>query len=215
MVHLFAEKWYKHRWIPHAKILSFGGGLALSYVFIDLLPKLAKGDLIVQNAIPYLERHVYVLALIGFLLFYLVDQGESHLRKRESFRLSLGAYTLFNFSVGYAVVDKNNPEVKPLLLFTIALALHYLVIDYGLNKEHGRLYREKGKWILIAALYLGWLVGAFFTLPQAAIALVSAFIGGGVIMNVMRHELPATRPNSSKTFVTASILYTLILLAIG
>lgn len=215
LVHLFAEKMYKFDRPWHAKILSFGGGISIAYVFIDILPKLAKSDILVKTTLPFLEEHVYILALAGFLLFYLVDQGEKCERKQDVKWLTLGLYTLFNLSVGYAVVDKDNPEVEPLLLFTIALALHYFVIDYHLTKAHGTFYREKGKWIVIGALYAGWLLGLIYTLPATAIALASAFIGGGVIMNVMRHELPAKTPHSVYTFLTGAILYTIILLVIG
>jgi hypothetical protein len=215
LVHLLSQKLFKLTPKAHASILSLGGGLAISYVFIDLFPKLAIGDLVVQNTLPYLARHVYVLALIGFLLFYIVDKGESILNKKESFWLSLSSYALFNFFVGYAVTDKDNPEVRPLILFTIALALHYFAIDYSLCKAHEKVYNAIGKWILIASLYFGWFLGTVVTLPAALVALVSAFIGGGVIMNVIRHELPGNTPHTMRTFIAASVLYTIILLAIG
>lgn len=217
LVHLWAEKARKLDMISHGRLLSAGGGIAIAYVFVDLLPKLSQSDLIVTKALdgifPYFEKHVYVLALLGFLLFFFINQSTSIWKKKTSFWCSLASYSLFNFLVGYAVVDKDNPEVQPLVLFTIAIGLHYFVNDYSLSESYGKMYRQTGKWILIASLYLGWLAGIWFILPEAGVALVSAFIGGGVIMNVTRHELPQENPHSLGAFLLATAFYTVILLS--
>lgn len=219
LVHLCAGLTRKLDFITHGKLLSSGGGVAIAYVFIDLLPKLGESDHLVRKALsgifPYFEKHVYVLALVGFLLFFVVDRSKNVLKGSASFWLSLLSYALFNFLVGYAVVDRNDPEVQPLILFTFALALHYFVNDYTLTKEHGDEYFKYGRWLLVLSLFLGWFIGLWITLPQPAVALVSAFIGGGVIMNVTRHELPQDNPNSSGAFLLSAFCYTIVLLTIG
>lgn len=219
-VHLWAEKTRAWGFASHSRFLSAGSGVAIAYVFIDLLPKLSKNDALVKQALwtvlPYFERHVYVMALLGFLLFFTVDQTQGSWRKETPyFWLSLSSYALFNFLMGYAVVDKDNPEVRPLALFTIAISLHYFMNDFSLNKAHGDQYRYFGKWILIVFLFLGWLTGLLFTLSQTGVALMSAFIGGGVIMNVTRHELSEDVPHSLRAFLLASVAYTFILLTLG
>ena len=219
LVHLFAEKTRRLDRLTHGRFLSAGGGVAIAYVFVDLLPKLAKSDLVVSQALqgvfPYFERHVYVCALLGFLLFFVVGQSRSLFGRKESFWLSLASYAFFNFLVGYAVVDKDDPEVQPLVLFTFAMALHYFSNDFTLSQEHGKEYGKTGKWILIGSLFLGWLVGVWITLSATAVALISAFIAGGVIMNVTRHELPKENPHSLGSFLVFAALYTIILLGIG
>lgn len=219
-VHLIAENTRRLDFNSHSRFLSTGSGVAIAYVFIDLLPKLSKNDTVVKEALgdifPYFEHHVYVMALLGFLLFFVVDRSQELVKKQSTyFYLSLGSYALFNFLVGYAVVDKDNPEVQPLVLFTFAMALHYFMNDYSLSEAHGEEYTHLGKWILIAFLFLGWLVGIWIELSPTAVALVSAFIGGGVIMNVTRHELPEENPHSLGAFLFATAAYTVILLAIG
>lgn len=219
LVHLFAEKTKGLKKQSQGRFLSFGGGIAISYVFVELLPKLAKSDLLVRKALegvfPYFERHVYIMALVGFLLFFMVGQSRSFMKGKAQFWLSLLSYALFNFLVGYAVVDKDDPDVRPLEFFTFAMALHYFSNDFSLEKEHGKEYSKFGKWILIISLFLGWLAGVWITLSETAVALVSAFIAGGVIMNVTRHELPKDNPNSLGAFFLSATLYTIILLTIG
>lgn len=219
-VHLFAHKAQKLSLAWKRRFLSIGSGIAIAYVFIDLLPKLSKYEPIVTSAVrhffPYFERHVYAMALIGFLLFFSLDRSKDMLAGAKAYWfLSLASYALFNLFIGYAVVDVDNPEVKPLLLFSLAIALHYFVNDYSLTQSLGDQYDHVAKWILVSSLILGWLLGYFYTLPAAAVGLVSAFIGGGVIMNVTRHELPSDKPNSLSAFLIAAALYSLTLLMIG
>lgn len=202
-----------------SRFLSAGGGVAIAYVFVDLLPKLGASDAIVKDwamgVFPYFERHVYVMALAGFLLFFIVDRLPSYVKSGRTLWLSIASYALFNFLVGYSVVDKDDPEVQPLALFTFAMALHYFTNDYALSKAHGQEYGHLGKWILVFSLYAGWFVGIYYVLHPVAIALLSAFIGGGVIMNVTRHELPEGNPNSLGAFLVACLLYTAVLLSLG
>lgn len=216
--HLLGEKAKKLDSITHGRLLSFGGGVAISYVFIELLPKLASADFLVKKALegvfPYFERHVYLMALFGFLLFFVVDRSQSALKRKESFWLSLFSYSLFNFLVGYAVVDKNDPDVQPLILFTFAMGLHFLMNDFSMNIAHKTEYEHVGRFLLIAALFLGWVTGVYITLSQTAISLVVAFIAGGVIMNVTRHELPKQNPKTIGAFLLGAVLYTSLLLAI-
>jgi hypothetical protein len=215
---MWAEKVRNLGILSQGRFLSFGGGVAIAYVFIDLLPKLGKSNILVQRVLlgvfPYFERHVFVMALLGFLLFFFVDRSSSEVLKEKKCTLSICSYALFNFLVGYAVVNKDNPEVQPLVLFTIAIALHYFTNDYSLCEVYGETYRKEGRWVLIASLFLGWFTGLTMHLSETAVALVSAFIGGGVIMNVTRHELPEENPNSVGAFLFAALIYAGVLLGI-
>lgn len=218
-VHFFAGRMQFVNTLLHGRFLSVGGGIAIAYVFVDLLPNLSESDKIIQQLLegifPYFERHVYVLALCGFLLFFLTSRSKTFMWENTARWLSLGSYALFNFLIGYAVAFKDDPSIQPLALFTFAMALHYFTNDYALIKEDAIAFRNYGKWILIVSLILGWVTGNLFVISDAAIALVNAFIAGGVILNVTRHELPADNPNSTSSFLLGSFFYTAILLAIG
>ena len=73
LVHLWAEKVRSFGMLSQGRFLSLGGGVAIAYVFVDLLPKLGKSNMLVERVLagifPYFERHVFVMALLGFLLF--------------------------------------------------------------------------------------------------------------------------------------------------
>ena len=64
-----SESIHPRRW------LSFGAGVAVAYVFAELLPELAEYQerfiaATAQQALLFAERRVFLAALIGFVLYY-------------------------------------------------------------------------------------------------------------------------------------------------
>jgi zinc transporter ZupT len=52
------------------------------------------------------------------------------------------------------------------------------------------LYRQVGRWILAAAILVGWALGSGIPLSEEAIAVLFAFLAGGLVLNVLKEELP-------------------------
>lgn len=216
-IHLFANQAYALGWVWHLRFLSFASGVSFAYVFIDLLPTLEKGAPILKQVIdpviPYLDRHSYLIALLGLLFFYgLQGPAEKSIR---TFWASMGGYFLFNFFIGASLSDVNNPDIQPLLLFAVAIGLHYFVHDHNLREDHVDLYDHYGRWFLSLALILGWLTGFFIKIPEAIINLVVAFIAGGVLLNVMRYELPKREKGTYIYFLSGALIYAAILLQLN
>lgn len=222
VIHLFANRMYMLGWVWHGRFLSLAGGISFAYVFVSLLPEIAEGqqslEAAFQGFFPYLERHVYVIALLGFLFFYGL-QSIPPSKDPKSFDLpfwvSMGGYTLFNLLIGSAVADPNNPDVKPLFLFSFAMGLHYFVNDHNLREKHKEDYDAKGRFVLTGAIILGWLIGTVLKIPEALIALLVSFAAGGVMLNVMRYELPQKGQGGILYFNLGAILYTALLLGVG
>lgn len=72
-------------------------------------------------------------------------------------------------------------------------------------------YHELGRWLIVSALGVGWLVGKLTEISDAALGLLIAFLAGGVIRNVMKEELPEERRSSFTAFAAAALGYTVIL----
>ncbi len=60
-------------------------------------------------------------------------------------------------------------------------------------------------------MLVGWAVGVATDVPERAIALVLAFVAGGVILNVLKEELPAEREARFAPFVAGAVLFTVLL----
>lgn len=217
-IHLFANRTEILGWIWKKNFLSFAAGISFAYVFVDLLPELEKGLPVLKRSfgdlLPYLDRHTYVIALLGVLFYYGLHTSSTGTSDRN-FWVSLGGYSLFNFFVGASLSDSNNPEIQPLFLFTIAMGMHYFISDHNANEENFTLYNRKGRWILVLALFLGYIVGYLTSIPDTIVAIAVSFISGGVLLNVLRYELPKREQVGYYFFLTGSLIFTLIILTLS
>jgi hypothetical protein len=221
-IHIFAGRIQFTGNIWHTRFLSMAGGVAVAYVFVELMPRLGVSQTTLQaisaDIVPLKERHVYIVAFLGFLFFYGISRMPSKTAKNGNFQFSLNmiSYVLLNFLVGYEIVDMNDPFIQPLYLFTFALGLHYFITDYSLRQKHPGVYDRLGRFILAIALSFGFIAGLLTELPKTSIIYGVAFVAGGVILNVLSHELPADEKRTSfPGFALGGILYSIVLVYQG
>jgi zinc transporter ZupT len=230
LVHLFADRLRFLDGIPRSRWLSLGGGISVAYVFVHLFPELQEAQRNIDQAagaIAYVEHHAYLLALLGLVVFYGLERAVKLSREprrgqsAESddspvpagvFWLHLGSFAVYNALIGYLLVHREEQDVRGLLLFSVAMALHFLVNDYGLREDHRASYRELGRWLLAAAVLMGWLVGLSTEISEQATGALFAFLAGGVVLNVLKEELPEERRSRFSAFASGVAVYTLLLL---
>ena len=87
-----------------------------------------------------------------------------------------------------------------------------MVNDFGLREDHKGAYDRAGRWVLAAAVLAGWAVGLLFDVSEAALAVLFAFLAGGVVVNVPREQLPEERESRFRAFVVGADLYAAVLL---
>jgi hypothetical protein len=92
------------------------------------------------------------------------------------------------------------------------MALHFLVTDFGLRKEFKNTYHSIGRWLLCAAIILGGLVGYLFEIPEVATSALVAILADGVILNVLKEELPEERRSRFNPFLVGAAVYAALLL---
>jgi hypothetical protein len=131
---------------------------------------------------------------------------------RGTFWLHLGSFALYNVLVGYLLLHREEAELRGLAVYAVAMALHFVVNDQGLREHHGRDYDGEGRWILAASPLLGWALGLVASVPPLAVASLFAFLAGGVVLNVLKEELPEDRESRFWAFALGSGLYAAILL---
>ncbi|MDP2262164.1 MAG: hypothetical protein Q8K24_03300 [Hydrogenophaga sp.] len=247
MVHLGVSGLHRLSARPRRYALSLGGGTAVAYVFLHLLPELQQHQGEVEEAtdavLGWLDRHVYLLALLGLTLFYGLERlalrarrgrsGESDADNDDAddaddsaadteetdqqtggatFWLSMSGFTIYNALIGYLLVEQAARGLGPLLLLTLAMALHFLVNDYALREHHQARYRRTGRWVLSAAVLAGTVLGLVGTVPPLVVSLLVAVLAGGVVLNVLKEELPAARESSFGAFLLGAAGYTGLLL---
>jgi zinc transporter ZupT len=62
---------------------------------------------------------------------------------------------------------------------------------------------------------LGWAVGAVTTISEFAIGFLFAFLAGGVVLNVLKEELPEERQSRFAPFALGAAGYGALLLMVG
>ena len=230
VVHLLAGKLRFLKVIPRSAWLSGASGVSVAYVFLHLLPELSAGEEKVRRAVGEVagmeESHVFLVALVGLAVFYGLERlairsreghREEHGHDRTTpgvFWIHIGSFAVYNALVGYLLVRGEREEISTLVLFTVALALHFVVNDYGLEEHHKEAYEGKGRWIVAAAVLAGWGVGALTRLPEVAPVLLMAFLGGGIVLNVLKEELPDERDSRFSAFLAGVAAYSVLLLAL-
>ena len=94
------------------------------------------------------------------------------------------------------------------------MALHFGVDEHGLREHHKGMYTRIGRWVLAGAVLLRWVIGFLTEIPEVAIAVLVAFLAGGVVLNVLKKELPEERESRFWAFALGATLYAALLLVL-
>jgi hypothetical protein len=207
--------------VPEAATGSFAGGTAVAYVFLHLLPELAQGNEALGEALdevlratPLLELGIFFVALAGFTLFYGLDRlaraaGESAPRSSAgAFWLHLSSFAVYNALITYTMPLRLHTGIAFAVLFSIAMGLHFILTDRTLSEHYPRRFARFGRPALAGALLLGWLTAALVAPTSALlVALLTAFLGGSILLNVFKEELPSGPTSSFPWFFGGLVLY--------
>jgi hypothetical protein len=193
--HLFYPQFENSRlgrqdwWVP------FTGGAAIGYVFLFMLPKIGDYTAYVINREPHAwefwQYRLYTLVLVGLLFFYIVDRYRdlsAHVHWVVGVQ-SIG-FGLYSFTLGYLLPTLRREGYVPYLLLGLIFGLHLAGLNHQLRLRHRKVFDERLRYFFAASILAGWLMGLQFPLPVRLMAAITAFVAGGIIVNVMLEELP-------------------------
>ena len=212
--------------VPRSRWLSAAGGVSVAYVFVHLLPELSEAQESLAplrvGFLPFLEQHAYLMALLGLAVFYGLERASRqsrHQRRAEGpdpgvAGLAIAFYSAYNALIGYLLVHRESAGPVELALFAFAMGVHFIVNDHGLRQDHEHFYDRRGRWVVAAAVLVGWALGTVTEVAEPAIALLLAFLAGGVVLNVLKEELPEERESRFSAFALGAAGYTALLLTV-
>jgi len=226
----FAAPWIRQLpWVPERATASFAGGLAVAYVFLHLLPELVEGNEAIGEALfdvletsPLLDLAIFAVALAGFTVFYGLERraqdlgqggaAEATERGPALFRLHLASFVVYNGLITYTMPLRLRTGVAFALLFTVAMGLHFVLTDRSLEEHYPVRFKRYGRLVLGAALVVGWALAALFSPSSTVVvALLTAFLGGSILLNVFKEELPSERASSFLWFCVGLVVYSALL----
>lgn len=230
LVHIVAGKLRFLSVIPRSRWLSLASGISVAYVFAHLLPEVAAGQRALAEAglteFVIEDGHVWLLALLGLVAFYGLERMAKASRKESTgedyadqtdagvFWIHMGSYGLYNALIGYLLAQGEGGAGTGVLLFWLAMALHFFVNDYGLRTDHKARYTQTGRWLLSVAVVAGAATGLWTEIHEAVVAGLVSFLAGGVVLNVLKEELPEERESRFWPFALGAAGYTVLLMAL-
>ncbi|HEX7004565.1 MAG TPA: hypothetical protein VF168_10310 [Trueperaceae bacterium] len=222
LIHVFSGLLRFLEGVPRNRWLSVAGGVSVAYVFLHLLPELNRGVESPDRFLPAVEQLLYLVGLVGLAFFYgmkkLVRTSRSNEttalsgRPATAFWLHIASFALYNLIVGYLLVHREESGFGSLLWFVVAMALHFIVNDFGLREDHKTDYHTKGRWILATAVVAGWALGESIAFPKGVVTALFAFLAGGIVLNVLSEELPEERHSRFWAFALGAGGYAALLL---
>ena len=240
-VHLLAPKIRNLPVVPRHAATSFGGGIATAYVFLYLLPRLAEGNKAVADLFqerlsptPLGNLLVFFVALVGFFSAYALErltlgserreevpeigeEGEAYDRTeatRPIFTLQLLFFAGYSALITYTLPTKLGAGLIPALLFAIAMAMHLVGTDQVLQERFHTRLTGRSRLVLATGAMVGWLVAVLLGAGSTLlINLLTAFLSGAILFNVVNDELPPSRHSSFAWFSIGLTLYAALLTA--
>jgi hypothetical protein len=227
-IFVFGEKLHIGYQTHKRRALSAAGGVAVAYVFIHLLPEMARAGtefvkITNDRSLLLPEHRIYIAALAGFILFYGLEHMTRWSRlsgRREQtgygisdpiFLLHIGGFALYAGLVSYLMVRGIDEKTVPILLYGIAMGLHFFSVDLSMHNEHGSMYDNFGKWILAGTVLVGWSCGVLAELPKPVVITMLGLVSGGVVMNSMIVELPGEKNGRFLSFCAGAAAYAALL----
>lgn len=228
LIHLFIHKIKVLNIIPRSRFLSFGGGLSAAYVFMHLLPELYQRIEEVESVFENLpvdnKEGAFFVVLLGMTAFYGLEKFSmaKHVifasGEVEDEGWSAGVYwshllllAVFNVIIGMLLNEREAQQWSSLLATAFAIGAHFFVTDHALLSDHRKDYIKSGRWILSFSVVAGWFLGANFSISSTVVSLLFAFLIGGIIMNVIKEELPQEKKSKFGAFLSGVLFYSFIL----
>lgn len=200
---IFPKKLRKNK-----KLISFSSGVAISYIILDLFPRI--------SSIASTEgKQVFLYALLGFVALNLVEQyvckgackPKSHSGYHKSIHVAY--FFAYNFFIGMALVNFASKGLAETLLFFVPFLLYIIVETLPQEFE---FKRNALKVFYSAAPLFGALLGIYyFNFAISVFGKLLSFITGTLLYVVVREYLPSDEAEKPLYFTTGVFFYALVI----
>ena len=196
-----------------AIVSSCGGGMAIAYVFLQLLPELDKGHHLVGIAI-------YFVVLIGFILFYTLEchlplrgsKETSEHSSRSVLYMHIIISWIYNWLIIYTIPEQLQVSIPHAAVGIIAIGMHLSYNYHILGLRYAREFDSWGRYVLASAPLAGWVANILAEPGSAVVSdLLIASLAGAILHNVLKDELPDSQRSSFRWFVTGVLIYASLL----
>jgi len=200
---------------------SVGAGIAMSYVFLDILPHLSSKQYLLEDTIGtgfgvFIQHHAYLFSLAGFVLFFGLVGVEQRLRTSQTVMVEPGephsavkvlgmAIAAYCFLIGYLIGEQPDHRYEPVIILALAMTIHMAGVNHTVRDNYPRFYDQVIRYVLAATTFVGWLLGVVTIVPDIIFALVFSFVVGVIIIVAFLYELPVAVGERKYWFFVAGV----------
>ena len=113
----------------------------------------------------------------------------------------MAGFSLYFALIGYFLQHRGDKGAEQELFYFLVLGLHILVLDTVFRRRHEALYDRTGRWVMAASVLAGWALGELVEFPAAVSGMAFALLAGGMILNILKQELPASKEGQVVPFL--------------
>ena len=191
------------------------GGFAVGYVFLYLMPKLsyyASHQALQVNGYPYLgSTFVFMAMMLGFASYWIIDLRASVKGSTVvNAKLHAVGFMFYNVLVGYVITRTVSSTILALPLATAAMAFHLAGMNHLIKHWSEQIFHGHLRWAFALAIIVGGAIGVTVNLASWAVAVLTAFIGGAILINVVYYELPRRDMQSVRPFMAGVGMFTVV-----
>ncbi len=185
---------------PHAaQAQSFGGGVAIGYIFLTLLPE-------IDIAHEWLGEHIHLVTLMSFLVFYIIEllllahiretrigaklHGHVATPTTRAFWFHLSILWVYIWMIVFAMPDEKADNLFFAVFGSLTIALHLVYKDFVLRSHHDQRYQTSGRYLLAIAPLAGLIAHRLFEPSEVVLDVFVAILAGVILQGVFREELP-------------------------
>ena len=208
-VHVIGPRLWPWLDAREAQAGSFGGGMAVAYAFLHLLPELDEGHEILGDSI-------HLVVLLGLVLFYGLER-QLVLRHRARpaeepstfvFSLHLAFGCVYNWLLVYSTPTDLREHGGRALIGAVAIVVHLIFRDRALAEIAPRSYVRWGRFVLALAPLAGWATDLVFVQTDPVIVdVLTALLAGAILQAVFKDEIPAHHESRFGWFLVGIALY--------
>lgn len=205
------------------RFLSAGGGASVAYIFVITLPEVADAAAIIgeiRKEAFVSEQLVFLVVLLGFVLFYGIEVvvtqrlGEDAEDSKPVYWAHLLLFTGYSSLIGYLLFHQDIENLSNLFFYTLAMTLHFGITDYGFHRHYGHVFDTRGRRLLAIGTLVGAAVGFWTEIGAYPLAIVTSFVAGAVVFNVLKEELPDLDNSRFVAFLVGAGVFSVVTLLI-
>lgn len=176
------------------QVSSFGGGVAIAYVFLILFPE-------VEHSREWFGASVYLVTVISLLLFYALEILLSNLtpateqvhhgrHNTARFWFHIAIIWFYTWLVVFTVPEDAADNLVYVFAGSATIGVHLLYKDYVLRGHYDSRFEQAGRFVLTLAPIAGWASHQVVEPTEGMLELMIAILAGILILSVFQEELP-------------------------